>query len=79
VHIDDQRLVGERDRRLAGLGLHQQHIAVDLLDGAGQALRLRLLRRCGRDRADADEGDAGNQSKSAHLIPPMFASDDICF
>jgi len=60
MHVDDQRLVGERDRRLAGLGLHQHHIAVDLLDGAAQALGLRRLRRCGRNRTDADEGDAGN-------------------
>src|SRR5262249_2680932 len=70
-HADHDRIVGEleRDRR-AVWSFDQQRIAVDLLDGAAHALRLRLLRQGGGNRNRRGKSCGGQYPHWVHLNPP---------
>src|SRR6266850_6787240 len=67
---DDQRIVGKLQYDRAAGRLDVQRIALDLIEGAGNALRRRLLRRRGGNRKHRRQGDGRHDPHCAHVCPP---------
>jgi hypothetical protein len=58
-HADDQRIVGQRERARCAIAQFDRHdVAVELLDGAAQAHRIRGLLR-GGNRAQRNQNRSG--------------------